>query len=50
MSTEDYLVGENKTFRHLVKLAGDKYQVDSHVVTTNDGCILKIFRIRDETV
>jgi pimeloyl-ACP methyl ester carboxylesterase len=43
---DSLLVGENKTFRHMVKLHNPYYKVDSHAVSTDDGYILKLFRIR----
>lgn len=40
------VVYENKTFRYLVQRISNDYKVDSHQVQTEDGYILKVFRIR----
>jgi hypothetical protein len=45
------LDNENPVFRRLVELLPGEYRVESHVTTTKDGFILKMFRVapRNET-
>ena len=37
---------ENPIFRKLVEKMPGAYDVESHVVTTEDGFLLKVFRVR----
>jgi len=41
-------VNENEVFRQIVESYNPNYKVDSHSVTTEDGYILKLFRIRGD--
>lgn len=45
MTEEEQLNSENPVFRRLVELLPNKYKVESHVTTTEDGFILKMFRV-----
>jgi len=42
---QEQLDSENPVFRRLVELLGKDYAVESHVTTTEDGFILKMFRV-----
>jgi len=48
MSTQIAYEGENRVFRALVNRYNPLWDVESHEVTTEDGYILKVFRIRSD--
>lgn len=45
---EDQINNENPVFRKLVEKLPSNYSVESHATTTDDGYLLKIFRIMPE--